>query len=346
MYKNQPQQKALTTITIKPVTYKTDAGIEVTLSPDIIRSYLVNGDGEVSDQEVMLFLELCRAQGLNPFLREAYLIKYAGTNPATIVTGKETFTKRAEKHAHYRGTKAGIVLNNKGTLEYREGSLLLQGENIVGGWADVYRDDRDVPARMVVGMQEYVGLKKDGTPNSTWTKRPATMIRKVALVAALREAFPDAFSGLYSEEEMSHVQSEELPRKPIDLPSYIQPIDQPETVQETQNANVQDMKKDSRKVVDNTRKGIVRKVCDDYYLGNESYAAVRGIMEARYSIKCDVNYSNLTDDEFEEFITRFEDSAKDYAQQLLTPRLDNAVMAAINDTDDFVPVDGTDDLPF
>ena len=66
----------------------------VKLSPNIIRNYLVNGNGNVTDQEVAMFLNLCKFQKLNPFLREAYLIKY-GSQPATIVTGKEAITKRA-----------------------------------------------------------------------------------------------------------------------------------------------------------------------------------------------------------------------------------------------------------
>lgn len=44
--------------------------------------------------------------------------------------------------------------------------------------------------------------KKDGTPFPTWAKMPATMIRKVALVQALREAFPEDFQGMYAPEEM------------------------------------------------------------------------------------------------------------------------------------------------
>ena len=37
--------------------------------------------------------------------------------------------------------------------------------------------------------------------NSQWAKKPATMIRKVALVQALREAFPKSFGGMYIAEE-------------------------------------------------------------------------------------------------------------------------------------------------
>ncbi len=69
-------------------------GEEVKLSGNIIREYLVSGNDDVTDQEVVNFLNLCRYQKLNPFLKEAYLIKFKGT-PAQLITSKEAFMKRA-----------------------------------------------------------------------------------------------------------------------------------------------------------------------------------------------------------------------------------------------------------
>ena len=57
------------------LTYNAN-GEEIKLSTSMIKNYLVSGNGAVTDQEVMMFLTLCRYQHLNPFLREAYLIKY------------------------------------------------------------------------------------------------------------------------------------------------------------------------------------------------------------------------------------------------------------------------------
>ena len=58
------------------------------LTADTVRNYLVSGNGNVADQEVVMFIELCKAQHLNPFIREAYLIKF-GNSPANIVVGKD-----------------------------------------------------------------------------------------------------------------------------------------------------------------------------------------------------------------------------------------------------------------
>lgn len=184
------------------MTVKYDVnGQEIKLSPTIIKKYLVNGGGNVSDDEVMMFLMLCKHQKLNPFLREAYLIKY-GNETATIVTGKEVFTKRANRNENYDGHEAGIiVLAKDGQAIERTGTFKLPEEKIVGGWATVYIKNHKVPIKISVSFDEYVGVKKDGSVNSQWSKKPATMIRKVALVQALREAFPEDFQGLYAAEE-------------------------------------------------------------------------------------------------------------------------------------------------
>lgn len=178
-------------------------GSKVTLTPETVKNYLVSGDKDkVTMQEVVMFMNLCKFNGLNPWLKEAYLIKY-GTEPATIVAGKEAFTKRAEENPNFNGYEAGLILTDEdtGELTYRAGSFKLSNEVIVGGYAVVYRKDRDHSYREEVSFEEYAGRKKDGTLNRQWATKPATMIRKVALVHALREAFPGMLGGMYSVEE-------------------------------------------------------------------------------------------------------------------------------------------------
>ena len=212
----------------KVVEYK--CGEEtVKLSPNIIRNYLVNGNGNVTDQEVAMFLNLCRFQHLNPFLREAYLIKF-GNQPATIVTGKEAITKRAMRNQNFAGQQAGVVVQDKetGAIEYRTGSLVLQSENLVGGWAKVFVKGYDVPIEAVVAYEEYVGTKNDGSVNGQWAKKPATMIRKVALVQALREAFPEDLGGMYASEEMGVDFDEAAASAPVEVEVVDVPVDEPE----------------------------------------------------------------------------------------------------------------------
>ncbi len=184
------------------VTYKDINGNELQLSTDIIKQYLCPS-GSLTDAEAYMFLSLCRYQGLNPFLREVYACKY-GNGPATMIVGKETFTKRAQKNPKYKGSKAGVVVLTKdGKLENRVGEIVLPDEELVGGWADVYVDGYVAPITATVNFTERCQYK-DGKPASKWATSPGLMIRKCALVAALREAFPAELGGMYSAEEQGY----------------------------------------------------------------------------------------------------------------------------------------------
>lgn len=195
--------------TKRTMTYEV-AGAKVELTPEVVRDYLVSGNKErVTMQEIVMFMNLCKYSGLNPWQKEAYCIKY-GNEPATMVVGKEAFMKRAESHAAYDGYQAGIIVYDQESekITRRPGSFRLHGEEIVGGYAEVWRKDKQHSFVSEVSFEEYAGRKKDGSLNAQWAKKPATMIRKVALVQALREAFPTTFGGMYSAEESGFVEVE------------------------------------------------------------------------------------------------------------------------------------------
>lgn len=199
--------------------YKANGEI-VKLSPDTVKRYLVSGSGSVTDQEIMMFLGLCKYQHLNPFLREAYLIKYGDRSPATMVVGKDVFLKRAKRNPDFSGMQAGImVMKQGGRVGEREGTYYSRasGEVIVGGWAKVYIKGYEHPIYASVSLDEYAGRKSDGSLNGQWASKTATMIRKVALVQALREAFPDDLGALYDQAEMTAVSAEKLDDTPIEV---------------------------------------------------------------------------------------------------------------------------------
>lgn len=195
----------------KKMEIGTFGGKPVSISPNDVRNYLVSGDSEkVTIKEIMMFMNLCKFNGLNPWLKEAYCIKY-GSSPATMVVGKEAYLKRAESDPAFDGMEAGIiVLSKDGTIENRIGTFHTKEELIYGGWARVWRKDRSHPVTIEVSFDEYAGRTKDGQLNSQWRSKPATMIRKVALVQALREAFPGNIEGLYEAEEMSSQEPQDI----------------------------------------------------------------------------------------------------------------------------------------
>lgn len=180
--------------------YEAD-GQEIVLTDDDIRWVLAKNQN-VTNEEMKLFVELCVAHKLNPFTREAYIVKY-GNQPASLLIGKDVWLKRAMRNPKYRGHQAGLTfIGQDGKIRRREGSMILDGERLIGGWAKVYLDGYSVPLYDEVSFGEYAGKKKDGSLNSQWTKMPGTMTRKVALVHVLREAFPDEFCGCYDAAEM------------------------------------------------------------------------------------------------------------------------------------------------
>lgn len=187
----------------KSVTFEAN-GEQVTLSPSTVKNFLVNGNENISMQETVMFINLCKYQHLNPFLNEAYIIKY-GSKPAQLITSKEAFMKRAESNPQYNGFKAGCIVLRNNDVVYTNGAFILDTDKLLGGWAEVSRKDRDIPVRVELSMKEF------SKNQSTWRTMPATMIRKTAIVNALRETFPDTLGGMYTEDDNlktdSHTQS-------------------------------------------------------------------------------------------------------------------------------------------
>ena len=180
------------------VTYQVSGGQEVTLTNTAIRQ-LTNDNKFITDGEIELFINLCKFQRLNPFTREAYLVKYDGSKPAQMVTALGAFMRMADEQPNYEGIEDGIIVQtvDKKIVD-REGCIMYPGETLLGGWAKVYRSDRKFPASIRLDLKEY------SKGQSTWNSLPKTMINKCAKVAALRKAFPSTYQGLYSEDEIKN----------------------------------------------------------------------------------------------------------------------------------------------
>jgi phage recombination protein Bet len=175
---------------------------EIRLTPSIVQQYIVGSDAKITMSEFKMFTELCKIHQLNPFLKEAYCIKY-GQKPAAIVIGKDAFLKRAGRNPAYDGKESGVIVTDKnGTIVERIGCFVHQSETLVGGWCKVFRKDRQYPEYVSVCLNECLQRKSDGSTNVNWQSKPATMIEKVAKVRALREAFPENLQGLYEADEI------------------------------------------------------------------------------------------------------------------------------------------------
>lgn len=150
-----------------------------------------------TENEAYIFLRFCQAQGLNPFVNDAYLIKYDPKAKASIVIGIQALLKRAESNPAYTGYQAGVVVLRNGEPVELQGSLVYKDSDVlIGGWAEVRRKDWTAPLKVTVNLKEY------NKRQAQWTEKPATMIEKVALGQGLRRAFPQEVGRLFERQEL------------------------------------------------------------------------------------------------------------------------------------------------
>lgn len=169
----------------------------VELTPDTVTRYLKRGNKDLTEQEIRMFIELCKYQKLNPFVGEAYAIKFG--DEFQMVIGYDTYKRRAEENPAYRGRKSGIVVLRGSQVVQKEGTCLYPGEELIGGWCRVFREMSNGQP-----IEEYkeVSLAEYDKKMANWKSKPCTMIEKVAVSQALRAAFPKDYAALYTAEEM------------------------------------------------------------------------------------------------------------------------------------------------
>lgn len=148
-----------------------------------------------TNDELALFVQQCKRTGLDPFSRQIHAVKRWDAQQQrevmSIQTGIDGFRLIAERTGKYAGNDDPVfdVENaphpNKATVTVWK---------MVGG--------QRVPFSRSARWSEFVQTKKDGTPTRFWQKMPYLMLGKVAEALALRAAFPQELSGLYTSDEM------------------------------------------------------------------------------------------------------------------------------------------------
>lgn len=178
---------------------KRDIAIDTSVwTPQDIKRFF-DPENLLTEKQVGQALSLIKGRNLNPLANEVYIVAYrkkSGGTEFSLIVSKEAFLKRAAQSPNYEGFEAGVVaVDKEGVMHERKGALLLPGDKLIGGWARVYRKNFKVPVEVFVSREEY------DKKQSTWNSMPATMIRKTALVNALREAFPEDLGNMYTEDD-------------------------------------------------------------------------------------------------------------------------------------------------
>ena len=150
-----------------------------------------------NDADLSVFFHQAKRSGLDPFKREIYMITRKGK--PTIQTGIDGFYKIADRVSRSTGGTWGIT------------STLWCGQD--GQWADVWLQPGPPSAAKVTIERNgssftVVALTSEyQAQGPMWQKMPARMIAKCAEALAIRKAFPEDLSGLYTSEEMAQADS-------------------------------------------------------------------------------------------------------------------------------------------
>jgi phage recombination protein Bet len=152
---------------------------------DLIKSQVAIG---ATNDELKLFLNQCKRTGLDPLLRQIYFMKRG--SKMTIQTSIDGFRVIAERSGDYAG---------QDEPEFEE--IGLDGQ-LKCAKVKVYRFRGDTRYCAAVGVAYMSEYKPQQGQDFMWNKMPHTMLAKVAEALALRKAYPQDLSGLYTGDEM------------------------------------------------------------------------------------------------------------------------------------------------
>jgi phage recombination protein Bet len=186
---------------------KTALVIHERLTPDMLELMKKTVAKGASDDEFALFAHQCERTGLDPFAKQIYCLKRRTKDEATqqwvdaMVTqvAIDGFRLVAQRSGKYRGQKPPIFFDPAGNgrevwLDPKKPPVAVK----VG----VLHADFDEPLYAIAMYDEYVQKKQNGEPTKQWKEKPTVMLAKCAEALALRKAFPQELSGLYTDDEI------------------------------------------------------------------------------------------------------------------------------------------------
>jgi phage recombination protein Bet len=178
---------------------------------------------DLDPTEFELFAAICRRTGLDPFARQIYAVKRYDSRQRKdvmqIQTGIDGLRLIAERSQHYAGQTPAEWCGQDGKWV----DVWLAEGPPAAARVGVIRDDFREPVYAVAKFSSYCAITKDGQPMAMWRTMPEVMIAKCAEALAIRKAFPNDVSGVYTREEMAQQHNADGP--PLASPEQVARID-------------------------------------------------------------------------------------------------------------------------
>lgn len=175
----------------------------------MIRDAFANG---ASPSEFAVLMEIARARRLNPLLKQVHFVKRWDNQKRRDVWSTQVsidgLRAIAERTGKYDGQDEPEFVERDGL--------------VISCKVRVYRKDWTRPVVGVAYWDEYVQLTKEKNPTQFWARMPHVMLAKCAEALALRKAFPEDMSGLYTVDEMG--QTERVERASLESEQDLAPL--------------------------------------------------------------------------------------------------------------------------